>query len=224
MMGIACAATAQNRPINIEESETIAKPDASWEYFGRFVAVDGDWALVQADRFVEDPGAELGTRRDGAAMLFNRSGGTWTYAGLLGPIGIVTEWTDTGLAMKNGVAMVIEDRARIFERTGTTWTETPTNPPSLGGRVQGPDIEIDNGRILVPQIAPRWNGDVYSKSGGVWRREAALVGHTSWFGDEPPTPALDLLGSTAILFNETGNDDDPPVARMYRPSTNGGTG
>jgi hypothetical protein len=111
-------ASAQGRPVIVEESATIANPDASWQSFGRFVAIDGDWALVQVDRSVPDETSETGTRRDGAAMLFNRSGGTWTSNGLLGPVGVLTEWVDTGLAMKDGVAMVIEDTRRIFERTG----------------------------------------------------------------------------------------------------------
>ena len=140
-----------------------------------------------------------------------------TYAGFLGPIGTITEWVKTGLAMKHGVAMVIEDSARIFERTGATWAQTGT-----ARQVQGPDIEIDNGRILVPQIGPLWNGDVYRKIGGVWQREATLMGHTSWgSGDEPPTASQDLEGTRAVIFNETGLDDDPPVARVYEHGASG---
>jgi hypothetical protein len=51
------------------------------------------------DRFVPDPDSESGTRSDGAARLFHRSGGTWNDAGFLGPIGTLTEWVKTGLAM-----------------------------------------------------------------------------------------------------------------------------
>jgi hypothetical protein len=38
---------AQIRPVALEESATITAPDPSWNYFGRFVVVDGDWALIQ---------------------------------------------------------------------------------------------------------------------------------------------------------------------------------
>jgi hypothetical protein len=61
--------SAQIRPVVIEESETIATPDPSWNYFGRFVAVDGDYALIQMDRFVPDPESESGTRTDGAGCF-----------------------------------------------------------------------------------------------------------------------------------------------------------
>jgi hypothetical protein len=213
-------ASAQGRPVIVEEFATIANPDASWQSFGRFVAIDGDGALVQVDRSVPDETSETGIRHDGAAMLFNRSGGTWTSTGLLGPVGVLTEWVDTGLAMKDGIAMVIEDTRRIFERTGTSWVQIPPTP-SVPGRVQGPDIEIDSGRILVPQHSPIWASELYSKSGGVWRREATLTGHTSFSGDEPPTPSQDLRGNRAIIFNPTGSDGDPPVARLYQPNTTG---
>jgi hypothetical protein len=45
--------------------------------------------------------------------------------------------------MKNGVANIHGEQ--IFERTGTIWTQSPTNLPS---GLQGSDIEIDAGRIL----------------------------------------------------------------------------
>jgi hypothetical protein len=76
----------------------------------------------------------------GRGEIVHRAGSTWTDAGFLGPIGTITEWVKTRLAMK---------------QTGTA------------RQAQGPDIEIDNGRILVPPISPLWSGDVYRKIGGV---------------------------------------------------------
>lgn len=207
---------AQVRPVVIEEAQTITTPDPSWNYFGRFVAVDGDYALIQMDRFVPDPESESGTRTDGAARLFHRTGSTWSDVGFLGPIGTLTEWVKTGLAMKDGVAMVIEDSARIFERTGTAWAQTGT-----ASQVQGADIEIDSGRILVPRISSSWDSDVYRKIGGVWQSEARLTGHWSQSGDEPPTALQDLKGTRAVIFNETGTNDDPPVARVYESNASG---
>lgn len=49
----------------------------------------------------------------------------------------------------DGAGMVIENSARIFERTGTSWAQTGT-----AASVQGPDIEIDNGRIIVSSLPP----------------------------------------------------------------------
>lgn len=205
--------SAQARPIVIEESATIAPPDPSWEYFGRYVAVDGDWALVQGDRFIPDENAETGRRHDGAALLFRKVGSTWSYVGVLGTIDAVDEWTKVGLAMKHGVAMVIEKSTRIFERNGTVWTEATANLPV--GELQGPDIEIDNGRILVPQIACQWNSNVYRKNGTAWIVEGELIGHSNDCGDNPPTPFQDLDGTRAAIFNPYGLNNEPPLVRTY---------
>lgn len=73
LLALAAIAVAQARPIVIEEVATIARPDASWTYFGRFgVAIDGNYALVSGERFVEDP-TTGGQRHEAAAFLYQRS-------------------------------------------------------------------------------------------------------------------------------------------------------
>jgi hypothetical protein len=203
----------------IEESASFASPDPSWEYFGRYVAVDGDWALVQAERFVPDENAENGRRHDGAALLFRKVGSTWSYVGVLGTIDVVDEWTRQGLAMKDGVAMVIQKATRVFERNGTVWSEASIPMPQFG--LQGADIEIDNGRILVPQIACQWSSNVYRKVGAAWTIEGELIGHSNDCGDNPPTPLQDLDGSRAAIFNPYGLNEEPPIVRLYEADANG---
>lgn len=205
---------AQARPVLIEESGTIAAPDPSWEYFGRYVAVDGDWALLQGDRFVPDPNAENGRRHEGAALLFRKVGNNWSYVGVLGTIDAVDEWTKPGLAMKGGVAMVIEKQARIFERNGTAWSQANiTLPP---GGLQGPDVEIDNGRILVPQYSCQWNSNVYRKVGTAWTLEGQLIGHAHDCGDNPPTALQDIDGDRVAIFTPYGLNNEPAFARTYQ--------
>jgi hypothetical protein len=210
---LACASVAQARPQVLEESGTITRPDSSWTYFGRFVAVDGNWALVQGDRFVPDPDAELGTRHDGAALLYEKVGSAWVYRGVLGAIEAIDEWTKPGFAMKDGVAMVIQNSARIFERTGSTWTQAAANIPP----VQGADIEIANGKIVVPRIYCSWEAVVLAKTAGVWNVEDSLPGDDNTCGDNPPTPPLDVDSRVAI-FNQSGES----VIKLFAPGTSGG--
>lgn len=220
---LATFATAQTRPVVIEDSATVTSPDSSWEYFGRHVAIDGDWALVHGDRYVPDPEAETGRRHDGAALLFRKVNNTWSYVGMLGAVDAVDEWTTPGLAMKNGIAMVIEKSVRVFERAGSTWTQAPlTLPP--GTSLQGPDIEIDSGRILVPRVSCFWESAVLSKVNATWTVEGMLTGHMSDCNDNSPSAFQDLVGSRAIIFNMPGSNQDPPTGRMYRPSTTGSPG
>ena len=48
---LASLASAEPRPLVLQESALLQPPDASWEAFGRFgVAIDGDWALVSGER------------------------------------------------------------------------------------------------------------------------------------------------------------------------------
>jgi hypothetical protein len=220
---LAAFSTVFARPAVIEESATITSPDSSWEYFGRHVAVDGDWALVQGDRFIPDASDENGIRHDGAALLFRKENNRWSYVGVLGSIDNVDEWTTPGLAMKNGVAMVIQKSVRVFERSGSTWTQSPINIPP-GTALQGPDIEIDGGRILVPRVSCNWESAVYSKAGTTWTVEGVLRGHMSYCNDNAPSAFQDIAGSRAIVFNMPGMNEDPPAMRMYRPSTTSNPG
>jgi hypothetical protein len=209
---------AQARPIVIEEVSTLAPPDASWQYFGRFgVAIDGDWALVSGERVIEDPNAEGGQRSEVAAFLYRRSGTSWTYSGQLGPVVSIDDLLGPGLAMKGGVAMTDFGGAKIFERTGTTWTQAPlATDPSFG--LTGPDIEIDGGRILVQTTHCTFDSVVLRKSGGTWAVEGELHGHAAdCIESMPPAVMQDLQGERAVVFNPPGeNATMPERVRQYR--------
>jgi hypothetical protein len=221
LCALICAAVAQARPQVIEETWTISPPDSSWTYFGKNVAVDTSWALVQGDRYIPDDNAELGLRHEGAALLYEKVGTNWVYRGVLGTIDTISEWTTQGLAMEGGVAMVIQSHTRIFERNGNTWTEVAGNIPQ--GAVQGPDIEIVNGKILVGTIACSWNAVVFSKTTGVWDIEGHLPGNAHDCGDNPPTPRVDMDIRRAAVMN--AEDESPlfvPAIKLFQPSTQPG--
>jgi hypothetical protein len=214
-----CAAVAQARSQVLEETWTIAPPDSSWTYFGRNVAVDTSWALVQGDRYTFD--GELGMIHEGAAFLYEKVGTSWVYRGVLGAIEQMDEWTTQGIAMEGGVAMVIQSSTRIFERNGSTWTEATGNIPQ--GVVKGPDIEIVNGKILVGTISCSWNGVVFARTAGIWGIEGRLPGNTHDCGDAPPTPMVDMDIRRAVVMN--AQDESPqsmPVVKLFQPSTQPG--
>jgi hypothetical protein len=221
LLAFACVGIAPARPVVIEESAVLAPPDPSWQYFGTFgVAIDGDYALVSGMRLVPDENSEGGMRPDGAAFLYQRSGQSWTYVGMLGSVGVLSEWIRPGLAMKDGIAMVITNGAHIFERTGESWTQAPYTGGWAAG-LQGPDIEIDSGRILVSRIACTHDSAVLGKLNGQWRVEGDLTGHTNSCGDTPPSNLQDLQGNLAVIFNGLGSNDERPVVRGYLPDESG---
>jgi hypothetical protein len=211
------AAVSHARPQVIEETWTIAPPDSSWTYFGRNVAVDTSWALVQGDRYISDP--EYGIRHEGAALLYEKVGTRWVYRGVLGQVEEATEWITQGLAMKNGVAVVIQGSLRIFERNGSTWTEAPTNIPAAA--YQGPDIEIVNGKILVGTPNCAWDSGVLAKVDGVWTIEERLEGIRHDCGDNPAAAMLDMDTRRAAVMNAE-DEQTVPLIRLFRAGTQPG--
>lgn len=205
---------AHARPVVIEDAATLSPPDSSWQYFGRFgVAIDGDYALISGERYVPDSSG--GTRHEGAVFTYQRSGSSWTYTGRLGPVGIITT-LKPGLAMKGGVLMTIMDRWRVYERSGSTYTLQPVTglSPTI---LEGPDIEIDSGRILAPFKNCSWSAVLLSKYGTTWKPETQFFGQSKGCDSGVPDTKLDLQGGEAIIFNYSGGDvSSPPSARLYR--------
>jgi hypothetical protein len=218
LCALALSGLAHGGPLVVEQSASISPPDASWRYVGRFgVAIDGDFALVSGERFVADASQPGGQRHEGAALIYQRSGTNWNFVGPLGPVTTLSPSVRPGLAMKNGVAMVILESARVFERAGSSWTQSPLQA-SLQSGMQGPDIEIDNGRILAPRLACENDAVVSRKAGGTWVSEGTLDGQANDCGDSPPLPFLDIQGELAVVFDAYGPDSVGPAARVFRGS------
>ena len=218
LCALALAGLAHAGPLVIEQAATILPPDATWPYVGRFgVAIDGDFALVSGERFVEDTSQPNGQRHEGAALMYQRSGATWNFVGPLGQVTTLSPSVRPGLAMKNGIAMVILDAPRVFQHVASTWIQSPLHA-SLQSGIQGADIEIDGGRILAPRRACENDAVVIRKVSGTWVSEGTLDGHTNTCGSNPPVPFLDIQGEFAVVFNPFGANSESPEARGYTRS------
>ena len=155
-----------------------------------------------------------GQRHEGAALLYQRSGASWNFVAPLGPVTTLSPSVRPGLAMKDGIAMVILEAARVFERAGSAWTQSPLHT-SLQYGIQGTDIEIDSGRILAARLACENDAVVLTKENGTWGSEGALDGHANTCGDNPPLPFLDIQGELAVVFDAYGPDFQRPAARIF---------
>ena len=113
------------RPVVLEEVATLSPPpDGTWDRLGRLgVAIDGEFALANAERSFPDPYQESGIRYEVAVFIYQRSGTNWVYSGQLGPTATLYDNSTPCFAMKGGIAVVSVGAARIFERSSTTWTE-----------------------------------------------------------------------------------------------------
>jgi hypothetical protein len=218
MLTFALATLAHARPVVIEESARLTRPDAAWTFGRSGVAIDGDFALVSGDRVVSDPTAAGGVREEGVAYLYRRSGVNWIYQQRLGPIGTIPREKRPGLAMKDGIAVIWTDKTRIFELQGDTWVRIPL-PLAIENTMQGPDIEIDGGRILISRVGCTFESAVLRKTSGAWTVEGDLVGHSSYctnVGEEQ-----DIHGTHAILHNREGPNGEPGGAYLYRRNVSG---
>jgi hypothetical protein len=204
---------AQARPVEYTESARITRFDTTHTRFGHQVAIDGGWALVRADR--GDSG--VGLFGDSAVFLYRRqSAGNWVLDRQLTPWEERTEWTDPGLAMKNGIAVVnTGGTAHVFELIAGQWVEQPVveNP-------QGFDLEIHGRRMLSGSQGCWWHAFVHEENAsGSWVRSAQLDGYYATCGDNAISQHLDLSDDAAIVSNPW--TDEPqlspiPVARVFR--------
>jgi hypothetical protein len=221
LAALAFMGVAHARPAIVEDVAVLARPDASWQYFGRFgVAIDGDFALVSGERYVEDPAAANGLRHEGAALIYRRtSGTTWSYVGPLGYVATITTLTP-GLAMKGGVAMTITDVARIWERSGDTWTQQAITGLWLD-EIRGPDIEIDGGRIMAARNDCTYSAVILRKAGSSYAVEGDLRG-PGYYGCPLYTPvSLDLQGTRALVNDANADGTAPFRMRDYRFGADG---
>jgi hypothetical protein len=222
LCALSSVSLAHARPVVIEESAILSAPDSSWTYFGGSgVAIDGDYALIFAGRRVPDPSSETGQSLQGAALLYRRTGTTWNYVSQLGPAEIVSDVQTPGLAMKEGIAVTVIGRPRVFERSGTTWTEGSFYTEYLSA--QGREIKIDSGRILIPRFDCDRISAVLHKVNGVWSVEGELDGNYDWnCTDQPFASRQDLQGERAVIDNPFDPYDSPvSIARQYARNENG---
>ena len=104
--------------------------------------------------------------------------------------------------MKDGIAVTRFGITRIFERRGTTWAPMPLSP-DLENNLQGPDIEIDGGRILISRNRVLQSA-VLRKINGTWDVEGTLPGHGSSCSYAGNGNQQDIHGTHAVVHNHPG--------------------
>ena len=155
---------------------------AGVSYFGaRSVALDGDTALIGA------PYATVGANTEqGAAVVFVRSGSTWSQQGMLtlaagqanGRFGrTVALGGETALFVGGGPST---GRAYRFTRAGGVWTEqTPLIPPNTGVfALSLASVALDTDTAVLGHRG--FYSFVFRRIGGQWSYQDRLVsGHTN---------------------------------------------
>src|SRR4051812_1748688 len=148
-------AAAWARPVILQSgTETIPPPDPTYTSFGDRIGMDGDWAIITGEK-VDDPNDEF-TEVTQTAYLFRRVNSHWVLQRkLLEQRGSYGYTGASGLAMREGIAVVLMGGLHIFELSGGDYVERNVFG---GGEGLGSYIGISNRRILLGAGSCAWDG------------------------------------------------------------------
>jgi len=167
-------ATALSRPVILQSTETIPSPDPTYTYFGYGLGIDGNWAIITGEK-VENPDEEFSAITQ-TAFLFRRVNSRWVFQRkLVEQQGYVGYTGPSGLAMREGIAVVLLGGLRIFELSGNDYVARNV---SVGGEGLGSYIGISNRRILLGAGACAWDGVIleFSTANNRWQATTTLPG------------------------------------------------
>jgi hypothetical protein len=176
LVALLLSATALSRPGILQSTETIPSPDPTYTWFGNGLAIDGDWAIITGEK-VEDPSDEYSAVTQ-TAFLYRRVNSRWVLQReLVETQGTVGYMGSSGLAMREGIAVVLMGGLRIFELSGNDYVARDV---SLGADGLGSDIGISNRRILLGSGDCAWNGVIleFSTANNRWQGVTTLPGES----------------------------------------------
>ena len=192
-----------------QEAKLSASDGASFDYFGGYVSLSGDYAIVTA--FADDDAGEA----SGSAYVFKRTGTSWTQeAKLLPSDGGAGDQFGASISISGDYAVVGARRSKVyvFKRTGTSWSQEATLLPSeaLGGlplvSLYGDYAALHGGSAFF----------VFKRTGSSWAQEAKLrpLGRVSAFSVSISADFA-VLGAgysgSAYVFKRTGTTWAPGV-------------
>ena len=211
----------------------LAPDGAAFDRFGSSVAIDGDTAVIGA-RF-DDVGAIF---EQGSARVFVRSGSTWTQqATLTAPDG--AELDQLGLsAAIDGFTVVVganvdtvgananQGSARVFVRSGSTWTQQAvlTAPDGAANDELGRSVAIDGDTVVVGAYfdnvganSNQGSARVFVRSGSTWTQQAVLTAPDG-AADDLFGRSVAIDGDTAVVgayFDDVGANSNQGSARVF---------
>lgn len=209
------------RGLLVRQQELRAPVPVAGAEFGAAVAIDGNTIVVGAR-----------SEASGAAHVFERVGGAWTWtASLAVPNGAVE--FGFAVAISRDVIAVGAPRSEnadgvagtgtvtVFRRSGASWVwEAVIEGEDAGGRF-GNALSIDGDRLAVSApfaASSRGAAWTYVRVGATWVREARLVPAAAVTGDYVGTSIA--LDGTRLAVGAAGSGEPGPesagVVHMYR--------
>jgi hypothetical protein len=218
----AASAAAPSRPVVIEESQWLERPQAGWTFFGESVAIDGDWALAtaiySATRTYEYPYQQM-------ALLYRRSGSVWVFDRVL--VNDTTDavnWNYPYVAMKNGLAAVSTTPLRVFQRNGEAWTALPhpfSSRPDHASWANG-RTRIDGTTVASIAGRCRYSAITSDRIAGQWTAPRLVAGNSRTCTLSNYASSLDVDGNRLVFTGPQEHSESPPSeTRIYRRNAPG---
>lgn len=203
-----------------EQAILVASDQAIGTYFGHYVALYGEYALVGSNAATSG-----GLQHAGQVYVFVRDGVTWSEQTILsasdkiasGFFGTSLAMNDRGYAMvgSGGTAGAVPNAGRIyvFKRNGTVWSEEATLTASdafsssgfagnvaMSGNyaVVGADNHAVGGTTGVGQAY------IFAFDGTVWQEQARLTASNRQ-GNQRFGSAIAIDGDTVVIGTRVGN-------------------
>jgi len=190
----------------------LTAPDAGGDdFFGSAVALHGDTALIGAQ------GSDLAAGVDaGAVYVYVRTGTTWMFQDKLEAAdGAAGDAFGTALAVHGEtcvVGAIFDDdaggssgSAYVFERVGTTWTESAklTASDAAGSDQFGSSASFDGGTLILGapgESVATGAAYVFTRPAGAWTEDAKLVASDGVSGDRFGAAVVE--GDTVVVGAE----------------------
>jgi len=200
-----------------EETKLTASEGAGGDSFGFHVAIDEDTVVVGTYQYLHGDNAG-GTRNNGTAFVFTRTGNTWTeQAKLVAGDGAADDYFGSSVGISGDTIVVgahLDDdkglnsgSAYVYKRTGTTWTEQAKLTASDGdARDQfGFSVAIEGDTIVVGAWRDDDNGSdsgtafVFTRMGTAWTEQAKLTASDGAAVDDQFGRSVAIASNTIVV-------------------------
>lgn len=205
---LACVTHQPTGLAQCEVAELLASDGADADEFGQSVCIDGDAAIVGANR-------SQGRRAHaGSAYIFEKVGEVWTQtAKLVASDGEVDDLFGWSVSMSGHTAIVgaiFDDGGRgsayIFEKVGGVWTQQAKLLASDGaaGDSFGTSVSVSGDTAIVASPGDDDRGVnsgsayIFEKVGGAWTQQAKLLA-SDGAADDTLGKSVAISGDAAIV-------------------------
>lgn len=207
-----------------QQQKLVAPVAGSGDQFGKSVDVFGDTVVVGV------PNDDVAVTNDGAAIVFTRLAGVWSFQQTLFPfdppvfggffghsVAIFQDTIAVG-APFSGFAL---DAAYVFVRSGSSWTQQQKipAPAPLFNSSFGESVALEGNTLVIgaPQHAPGGSAFIFERNSSVWTQTTRLFDPAASPGDSFGD-SVAIAGDRVIVGAPNSDGPPSPLSKNLQPS------